>query len=224
MTNPSKNVIAVDDSLYAYILEHSVKESPSLRRLQEKTDEHILGGMRITQDQGQFLAFLVHLTKSVHILEIGTYTGYSTLWLASALPPEGKITACETREEFVAIGREYWKEAGVENKIDVKIGPAAETMKNLLSRGRQEFYDFIFIDADKENSLTYYELSFPLCRKGGIICIDNVLWMGKVADKKDRRPTTEALRKLNTRICRDERVHSCIIPIADGLTLVMKKA
>jgi len=223
MTNPSKHIIHVTDSLYDYIRGVGIREHPIVKRLRERTAEHTLGGMQMTADQGAFIGLLLKLLNVHRVIEVGVYTGTGTLEMALALPAHGYILACETREEFTEIGIPFWSEAGVRDKIDVRFGPAANTLTGVIADGWRGTFDFAFIDADKENYDEYYELCLELVKPGGLICVDNVLWMGSVADETDIRPTTKAIRQLNRKINEDSRVDICMLAIADGMTLARKK-
>ncbi len=223
MAKSSDNISKMDNKLYKYLLKHSVKESDVLKRLRNETSKHVLAKMEITPDVGQLLSFLVKLTKARYALEIGTFTGYSTLWIAQALPDDGKVVTCETRMEFAEIALQYWEDAEVRSKIDLEIGPAQKTLKKRVKKGEAGFYDFAFIDADKENYDIYYEYCLELVRSGGLICVDNVLWNGRVIDENLSNPNTIAIREINSKIYTDKRVESCMFPIGDGITLVMKK-
>ncbi len=223
MAKSSNNISKLDNKLYKYLLNHSVKESSILKKLRKETSTHVLAKMEITPDVGQLLSFLIKLTKTKNALEIGTFTGYSTLWIALALPDNGKVLTCETRLEFAEIALQYWKDANAESKIDLAIGSAVATLKERIKKGEAGFYDFAFIDADKENYDIYYESCLKLVRPGGLICIDNVLWNGRVIDENFTNPNTIAIREMNSKIYTDARVESCMFPIGDGITLVMKK-
>src|SRR5688572_20684165 len=201
-----------------YLHEHSVREAPILRELRAATASVPHSGMQIGADQGQFMALLVKLMGARRCLEIGTYTGYSALAVALALPKDGRIVCCDVSEEWTAVGRPFWKKAGVEKKIDLRIGPALETLKKLKGP-----LDFVFIDADKENYLNYYERCLALLRRGGLIVVDNVLWSGEVANQDAKDKLTLALREFNDRVYRDERVDLAMLSIGDGVTLVLKK-
>lgn len=179
--------------------------------------------MQIAPEQGQFMALLVQLMGASKLLEIGTFTGYSALSLALVLPPEGKIVACDTSEESTAVARRYWQEAGVADKVDLRLAPALETLDELLGSGQGETFDFAFIDADKGNYDNYYERSLQLLRPGGLVAIDNVLWSGRVADEQVRDESTQAIRALNDKLRDDERVSMSLVPIADGVTLALKR-
>ncbi len=179
--------------------------------------------MQIAPEQGQFMALLIQLIGATKTLEIGVFTGYSSLCVALTLPPTGKIVACDVSEEFTAIARRYWQTAGVADKIDLRLAPALETLDQLLASGQAETFDFAFIDADKENYDRYYERSLQLVRPGGLIAIDNVLWSGEVADPQVHDNNTLAIRALNDKLHHDERVTLSLVPIADGLTLALKR-
>jgi predicted O-methyltransferase YrrM len=200
-----------------YIHEHSVREPLVLRELREATKAVPMSGMQIGADQGQFLQLLVQAIGARRCLEIGTYTGYSALAVALALPKDGRIICCDISEEWTAVGKPFWKKAGVEKKIDLRIGPALQTLKGLKGP-----FDFVFIDADKPNYLKYYEACLPLVRKNGIIAIDNTLWSGAVADPTQKDADTVALRQFNDALHRDQRVALSMLPLGDGVTLALK--
>jgi predicted O-methyltransferase YrrM len=200
-----------------YIHEHSVREPLVLRELREATKAVPMSGMQIGADQGQFLQLLVQAIGARRCLEIGTYTGYSALAVALALPKYGRIICCDISEEWTAVGKPFWKKAGVEKKIDLRIGPALETLKGLKGP-----FDFVFIDADKPNYANYYEACLPLVRRGGIIAIDNTLWSGWVAEKDRSDADTVALRAFNDKLHRDDRVALSMLPLGDGVTLALK--
>jgi predicted O-methyltransferase YrrM len=178
--------------------------------------------MQIAPDQGAFMALLVQLMGATKTLEVGVFTGYSSLCVALALPPEGKLVACDISHKYTAIAQRYWQAAGVEAKIDLKIAPALETLDRLLAEGQTSTFDFAFIDADKGNYDGYYERSLQLLRPGGLIAIDNVLWSGKVADPSNQDPETLALRALNAKLHQDRRIQLSLLSISDGLTLALK--
>jgi predicted O-methyltransferase YrrM len=200
-----------------YIHQHS-REPEILRELRAATASVPHSGMQIGADQGQFLAMLVKLMGAKRCLEIGTYTGYSALAVALALPKDGSIVCCDVSEEWTAVGKPFWKKAGVEKKIDLRIAPALETLKKLKGP-----FDFVFIDADKPNYVNYYERCLELVRRGGLIAVDNVLWSGDVANEKTRDELALALRKFNDHVHRDERVELAMLSIGDGVTLARKK-
>jgi predicted O-methyltransferase YrrM len=210
------------DALYAYLLAQSLREPALLRELREKTASMPHGGMQISPDQGQFMALLVRLMGARRTLEVGVFTGYSSLSVALALPEDGRIVACDVSAEWTAIAREYWKKAGVEKKIELKLAPATETLDRLLADGGAGAYDFAFIDADKGNYLAYYERCLKLMRRGGLIAVDNVLWNGWVADAAHDESDTKAIREFNERLHADRRVALSMVAIGDGLTLALK--
>jgi predicted O-methyltransferase YrrM len=215
--------IHLTQPLCDYMLGVSLRESETLRRLREETSRLPLAEMQIPPEQGQFLAFLVQLLGARRTLEIGVFTGYSTLWTASALPPDGLVIACDISEEWTAIARRYWHEAGLGSRIELRLGPALATLDLLLRESQAETFDFVFIDGDKENYLGYYELALRLVRPGGVIAIDNVLRSGEVLDPTITEPGTVAIRALNRRLADDDRITLSLLPIADGLTLAMKR-
>jgi predicted O-methyltransferase YrrM len=218
----SRNV-QLTDTLYQYVLDHSVREPALLRELHDETAKLPMAGMQIGADQGQLMALLVKLVGAKRCLEVGVFTGYSSLAVALALPPDGKIIACDVSEEWTAIARRYWKKAGVDGKIDLRLGPAVATLDDLLAKGEAGRFDFAFIDADKGNYLAYYERCLKLMRQGGLIAVDNTLWSGDVANLENQKPDTVSLRAFNERLHRDERVDLALVPIGDGLTLARKR-
>lgn len=206
------------EAISRYIAEHAVREPQVLRELRRATASVKWSGMQIGADQGNLMALLVKLMGAKRCLEIGTYTGYSALAVALALPKDGKIICCDISEEFTRVGRPFWKKAKVEKKIDLRIGPALETLKQLKGP-----FDFVFIDADKGNYLNYYERCLKLVRRGGLIMVDNVLWSGEVANAAARDDMTVALRGFNDRVHRDERVDLVMLSVGDGITLARKR-
>ncbi len=211
------------ESTYQYLLSVSSRESEVLRRLREETAALPNASMQISPDQGQFMALLVQLIRATKTLEVGVFTGYSSLSVAMALPPDGKIVACDVSEEWTGVARRYWKEAGVEKKISLRIAPAIQTLDSLLAEGEAGAFDFAFIDADKSNYDAYYERILKLLRPGGLVAIDNVLWSGRVADPANQEEDTVAIRALNAKLHRDQRISLSMVPIADGLTLALKR-
>ena len=218
----SSDTIELNQSLRDYLINVSVKESGVLKDLREETLQLDEFQMQISPEQGSFLSFLVKLINAKHTLDIGVFTGYSSLIVALQLPQNGYVTACDTNEEWTEIAQKYWKEAKVEDKIDLHIAPAVETLEKLISNGNEGLYDFSFIDADKINYQHYFEQSLVLVRKGGVIAIDNVLWGGRVLDNSDTEPATRAIRVFNSKLYKDDRVAISMIPIGDGLTLAQK--
>jgi predicted O-methyltransferase YrrM len=211
--------IAVTDELLAYMHKVSLREAEPLRRLREETAKLPMAGMQISPDQGQLLAFLVRLIGARRCLEVGTFTGYSALAVALALPPKGRVVCCDVSEEYTRVARRAWASAGVAGKIELHLAPARATLDKLREAGRRGDFDFAFIDADKTNYEHYYEAALELVRPGGLIAIDNVLWSGAVADAKRRDADTRALRSLNLKLRDDERIDLSMLPIGDGLTL-----
>ena len=219
----SNKTLSMTDSLYGYLLAASLREPEVLKRLRDETAGHESAHMQIAPEQGQFMGFLVELLGARKTLEIGVYTGYSALWVALSLPLDGRMVACDVNAEWAELARRYWKEAGVADKIDLRIAPALETLDALLAGGEAGTYDFIFIDADKENYGGYYDRSLDLLRPGGLIAIDNVLWDGRVADDDFQDLDTRCIRRLNDALLRDDRITLSMVPIGDGLTLVRKR-
>ena len=215
----------LSDDIEHYVGETISKETPLQKRLRAETaklpDNWAM--MQIGADQGAFLALLVRLIGAKRTIEIGTFTGYSALAVAQALPKDGKVIACDINEEWTSIGRRYWKEAGLADKIDLRLGPATETLKSLLAQGGAGTFDFAFIDADKAGYDAYYELCLQLIRPNGLIAVDNVLWSGAVVNAKKRDADTDALRALNLKIRDDSRVESVLLTVGDGLTLARKR-
>ena len=219
----SKRSIDLSDALYAYLLENSLRETEVLRRLREETATMPWSGMQISPEQGQFMALLVELMGARRCLEVGTFTGYSALAVAQALPADGRLVACDINAETTAVARRYWQQAGVAEKIDLRIAPALETLDSLLSEGGAGSFDFAFIDADKTGYDAYYERCLALLRPGGLLAVDNVLWGGAVIDSDREDPDTAAIRQLNAKVASDQRVSCSMIPLGDGLTLVLKQ-
>jgi caffeoyl-CoA O-methyltransferase len=213
----------LDERLYRYLVEHSVREPQVLRELREETAKLPMAGMQIGPDQGQFMALLVKLMGAKRCLEIGVFTGYSSLSVALALPPDGKIIACDVSEEWTAIARRYWEKAAVAQKIDLRLGPALATLDALRSQDGDGSFDFAFIDADKGNYLAYYERCLQLLRRGGLIAVDNTLWSGDVANPDNQKSDTVSLRRFNEALHRDERIDLAMLPVGDGLTLALKR-
>lgn len=219
----SRRTESITDELYEYLIRVSLREPVVLRRLREETAQLEQANMQIGPEQGQLMALLVELIEAKRVLEIGTFTGYSTLVMALALPEAGRIIACDVSEEWTRVARRYWAEAGVAHKIDLRLAPAVETLDALLAEGRAGAFDFAFIDADKESYATYFERALELVRVGGLVAIDNVLWSGKVADPEVTDADTEAIRALNAKLKDDGRVSLSLVPIGDGLTLARKR-
>lgn len=219
----SNRSISLTDSLYRYMNEVSLRESPLLLALREETAGLAQRSMQIAPEQGQFMALLLRLIGARQCLEVGVFTGYSSLATALALPADGRLVACDVSEEWTAIARRYWELAGVAHKIDLRLAPAQQTLDALIAAGRGGTFDFAFIDADKTGYLSYYERALQLLRAGGIVLIDNTLWSGRVADPAVVDADTMALRQFNGILHRDERIDLCLLPIGDGLTLARKR-
>jgi predicted O-methyltransferase YrrM len=219
----SNRTIGLSDEVYAYLLEHSLREPELLRRLRDETARATeMPNMQIAPEQGQFMALLVQLLGVRRAIEIGTFTGYSSLAVMMALPADARMVCCDVSKEFTDIARRYWSEAGVADRIELRLGPALGTMDELIARGGAGSFDFAFIDADKENYDGYYERALLLLRGGGLIAIDNVLWSGSVADRSNREASTEVIRRINRKVAADRRVSISMVPIGDGLTLARK--
>ena len=211
--------IGLDERLYRYLLDVSLREPDVLRRLRAETAERENASMQIAPEQGQFMALLVELIGAERTLEIGTFTGYSALAVALALPPHGRVIACEVSREYATIARRWWDQAGVAEKIELHVEPALETLDRMLEDGLGRRFDFAFLDADKQGYLDYWERSLRLVRRGGLIAVDNVLWDGRVADPDNAEESTQAIRAFNARVRDDERVDLSLVPIGDGVTL-----
>lgn len=220
----SRKTLNLDSTLYDYLISNSLRETPIQTRLREETAA--LGGpagMQVSPEQGQLLAFLASLIGAKRVVEVGTFTGYSSLAVALALPTDGRITCCDVSEEWTAIAQRYWEQAGVAGKIELRLAPALETLDALVSEEGVDKVDMAFIDADKGNYDGYYEACLTLVRPGGLIAIDNVLWGGSVADPANKSADTEAIRALNAKLKEDRRVDLSLLPIGDGLTLCRKR-
>jgi len=216
--------IGLDDRLYEYLLAASLREPGILRQLRKETATLPHAGMQIAPDQGQFMALLVKLSGAAKVLEVGVFTGYSSLAVALALPAHGRVTAFDINPEWTAVARRYWAQAQVADKIDLRLGPAIDGLDALLASGQAAgSYDFAFIDADKANYDGYYERALRLLKPGGLLLIDNVLWGGRVADLSVADADTAAIRALNVKIHADPRVDISLLPVADGLTLALKR-
>jgi predicted O-methyltransferase YrrM len=215
--------IKLTHDLEAYVRRVSLREPDILRRLREETATMEYAIMQISPEQGQFMALLAEAIGARRYLEIGVFTGYSTLAVALALPPDGRVVACDRNAAWTAVALRYWREAGVAERIDLRLDDAVKTLDGLIAEGADGRFDFAFIDADKENYDTYYERTLKLLRRGGLMAIDNVLWFGKVADPKVDDGETAALRKLNAKLHEDQRVSLSLLPIGDGITLARKR-
>jgi len=215
----SKGSIGLDEALNDYIQRVGVREHPVLARLRERTSSMEHARMQISPDEGAFLQMLVRLLPARRVLEVGTFTGYSSTAMALAQDDDDRILCCDVSEEWTDIAREAWAEAGVADRMTLRLAPAVETLDELLSEGQGSLFDLAFIDADKGNYDNYYERALQLVRPGGLIAIDNVLWSGRVIDSSDQDADTQAIRALNEKIAVDERVDLAMTPIADGVTL-----
>jgi caffeoyl-CoA O-methyltransferase len=220
MTN---RTLALDDTLYEYLKSVSLREPEILRRLRKKTTALTQHYMQISPEQGQFMGLLVELIQAHKCLEIGTFTGYSALSVARKLPNSGSLIACDISQDFINHAKPFWKEAGVADKIDIRIGPAIDTLDGLIANGQKNTFDFTFIDADKTNYLGYFQRALDLSRTGGLICIDNVLWNGAVANPNINDEDTVAIRTFNQTLLNDDRISLSLLPIGDGLTLARKR-
>lgn len=214
--------IQIDDHLFEYLLAQSLREVPAQAALREATRTHPHAGMQISPDQGQFMALLIKLMGARRTIEVGTFTGYSALAVALALPEDGRVLACDISDEYTRIGRPFWQQAGVAHKIDLVIAPALQTLDAKLAAGEAGAYDFAFIDADKANYDLYYERCLKLLRPGGLIALDNMLWSGAVAHPA-KTDDTAALQQLNAKLHRDERIDLTLLTVGDGLTLARKR-
>ncbi|MGQ0833924.1 MAG: class I SAM-dependent methyltransferase [Gammaproteobacteria bacterium] len=219
----SARTLSLTDDIYRYLLEHSSREPAILARLRKVTASLSTANMQIGPEQGQLMQMLVRLIGARRCIEIGTYTGYSSLAVALALPGDGSLIACDISAEWTQIARQFWKEAGVDTRIDLRLQPAAKTLDELLMAGAVSSFDFAFIDADKTGYLAYYERLLDLMRPGGLIAVDNTLWGGEVANAETNDADTNALRAFNDHVHRDERVDLSLVPIGDGLTLLRKR-
>jgi predicted O-methyltransferase YrrM len=219
----TRQTLAMNDELHEYLLAASLREPALLQQLRDETGRLPNAQMQLAPEQGQFLAFLVRAIGARRTLEIGVFTGYSSLCVALSLPSDGQIVACDVSEEWTATARRYWEAAGVASKIDLRIAPALQTLDGLLDTGEEGAFDFALIDADKPTYPNYYERCLQLLRPGGVIAIDNVLRDGRVADPADHHPGTVAMRAFNAHLHQDERIDLSLLPIGDGLTLARKR-
>lgn len=220
----SHKTIHLDQTLYQYLLAVSLREPEVLRRLRDETATLPHSNMQIAPEQGQFMALLVQLMGARRAIEVGVFTGYSALAVARVMPAESRLIACDIHEEWTQIARKYWQEAGVADKIELRLAPAVQTLDALLAEGWAGTVDFAFIDADKGNYINYYERLLRLLRPGGLMAVDNVLWDGTVADPANQEPDTLAIRAFNEHVRDDDRVVLSLIPIGDGVTLALKRS
>lgn len=218
----SRTTTPMTEALESYMRAVGVREPAVLAALREETAGMEGAGMQTSPEQGQFLHLLVKLTGARRVLEIGTFTGYSSLWMALAVPDDGSVVCCDVSETYTAVARRYWEQAGVAARMTLKIAPAEETLVALQAEGVEPF-DMAFIDADKQGYAEYYEAALSMLRPGGLVVVDNVLWHGSVADETNTEDSTLAIRRFNNMVAKDERVEVVLIPIGDGLTLARKR-
>jgi len=219
----SNRTLSIDDRIYDYLCDVSINEPELLRQLREETAQLEYAVMQISPEQGQFMSLLIKLMGAKRALEIGTFTGYSSICVASAMPDDGRLICCDISPQWTSVAEKYWSLAGLDDKIQLYTQPAEATLQMLLDDGAEQSFDFIFIDADKQNYIMYYEMALRLLRKGGIIAVDNTLWSGAVADPENTEPGTRAIRRFNDMIKEDSRVSTSLLTIGDGLTLILKE-
>ena len=219
----SNRTLSIDDRTYDYLCDVSINEPDLLRQLREETAQLEYSVMQISPEQGQFMSLLIKMMAAKRAIEIGTFTGYSSICVASAMPEEGRLICCDISPQWTSIAEKYWALARLEEKIELYTQPAEQTLQKLLDEGAEKTFDFIFIDADKQNYISYYEMALRLLRKGGIIAVDNTLWSGAVADPENIEPGTRAIRRFNDMLKEDRRVSSSLLTIGDGLTLILKE-
>ena len=219
----SNRTLSIDDRLYDYLCDVSINEPELLRQLREETSQLEYSVMQISPEQGQFMSLLIKLMSAKRAIEIGTFTGYSSICVANAMPDDGKLICCDISPQWTNIAEKYWADAGLANKIDLYNQPADITLQMLIDQGEEKTFDFIFIDADKQNYIKYYEMALLLLRKGGMMAVDNTLWSGAVADPANTEPGTRAIRRFNEMVKQDDRVSSSLVTIGDGLTLILKE-
>ena len=219
----TSRTLGLPDRVHQYVLRWGLDEPAVLARLREETATHPHASMQISPEQGALLALLVELVDARRCVEIGTFTGYSSIAVALAMPPDGRIVCCDVSDEYTSVARRYWAEAGVAHKVDLRLGPALDTLDGLLADGAAATFDLAFIDADKTGYLAYWERCVDLVRPGGLIALDNVLWGGRVADAGDDHPSTRAIREVNEHVAADPRVRHVLLAIADGMTIARKR-
>lgn len=219
----SRDTLGLSEELAAYVRQVGLRDDEDLRSLREETAAHPMARMQISPEQGQFMAFLVELIGARRTFEVGTFTGYSAMCVAKTLGPTGRVIALDVSEDYTSIARRHWAKAGIADRIDLRLAPAADSLKAMIAAGETAIYDFAFIDADKTGYDTYYECALKLLRTGGLMAIDNVLWSGCVIDLEDNSADTLAIRALNLKISADTRVTASLVPIGDGLTLARKR-
>lgn len=216
-----KRVLNFTEDLYDYLLDNSLREPPVLQALREETNRMMMSAMQSPPEQCQFIALLLKMMAANRVLEVGIFVGYSTLWMATNLPEDGTIVACDIDEKWTSVGQRYWQQAGLDHKIDLRLAPAIDTLDQLIDEGQADSFDFAFVDADKESYWSYYERALVLVRKGGMIAIDNVLWGGSVINPDNQSSDANAIRQFNARIHQDNRVDMVMLNIGDGLTLAI---
>lgn len=219
----ANHTINLTDALYGYLIEMGLREPEVLRHLREATEAEELSVMRSAPEQGQFMAMLIRLTGARRVIEVGTYTGYATLWMALSLPDDGEIITCDISERWSFVARRFWEQADVQDRVTLHLRPALQTLDELLECGEAASFDFAFIDGDKESYEPYYERCLQLIRPGGLIVVDNVLWGGSVIDDAKYDSATEAIRSFNRKLKEDQRIDLVMLPVADGLTLALKR-
>ena len=219
----SNRTLAIDDRIYDYLCEVAIDESELLFQLRQETAKLEYAVMQISPEQGQFMSLLVKLIGAKRAIEVGTFTGYSSICVASAMPDDGELICCDISPQWTDIAEKYWARAKLENKINLFTQPAEQTLQTLIDDGQKSSFDFIFIDADKQNYIQYYEMALTLLRKGGLIAVDNTLWSGAVADPENDEPGTRAIRRFNQMVKEDTRVSKSLLPVGDGLTLILKE-
>ncbi|MBM3502920.1 MAG: SAM-dependent methyltransferase [Alphaproteobacteria bacterium] len=219
----SSRSIGLNERLGEYLFSVAVRDSDVLQRLRQETAKEKAARMQISPEQGAFMAVLVKAIGARRCVEVGVFTGYSSLVVAQALPADGRLIACDINEQWTSVARRYWQEAGVAHKIDLRLAPAIETLDGVLRQGGAGTFDFAFIDADKANYDAYYERVLKLLRPGGIVTIDNVLWGGSVADPTKSDPDVDAIRALNSKLRHDDRIDVSMLPVGDGLTVARKR-
>jgi predicted O-methyltransferase YrrM len=219
----SRTTLGLNEGVQNYVATVGIRATPVQSALRDATTKLPQAGMQICPEQGHFMALLIKLIGAKKCIEVGTFTGYSALMVAQALPSDGKLICCDISDEFTSVGRPFWREAGVEHKIDLRLAPGTQTLDALIAEGGAGQYDFAFIDADKPGYDSYYERILTLLRPGGLLGVDNTLWQGKVADDSVSDEDTAALKALNKKIHADERVEMVLLPIGDGLTLCRKR-
>ena len=220
----TRTKLSITESVYDYLLSVSLREADVLRELRYETASHPHANMQISPEQGQFMQMLVSLINAKKVVEVGVFTGYSSLAMALALPETGRIVACDVSEEYTSIARQYWEKAGITDRVDLRLAPAVETLDHLLKHDKAgATFDMAFIDADKESYLLYYERILKLLRPGGLMLVDNVLWGGLPADPEHHDSNTDAIRNFNAFVFQDERIELSLLPLADGLTLARKR-